>query len=253
MKENHYLKRFMSSVTGILTCMYLIGVVSPTIAQEKIFLDYRTEDDYSMRSLRQFPALSAKIRQQVLSQVIKKSDNSCLGELEPKIRDSAIGSFTEMNTQQIAYIVDLGDSCHARYRGTLCLAIFSSDQLVSMADVTGFHRIKLVSDANEDGLNEIALEGGGMYQGILAISARTLEFNNSDIVVIGEFPSVYVNNFVPGRAPLHQSASLISAKLDRFGKIRLVQKKYHAICTGKETRIECQDYELHQMQSNSNE
>lgn len=252
MKKNS-LKRFISSITGILAYIYLIGVVSPAIAQEKIFLDYRTEDDYSMRSLRQSPALSAKIRQQVLSQVIKKTDKACFGELAPKIRDSAIGSFTETNTQQIAYIVDLGDSCHPRYQGTLRLAIFSSDRLLTMADVTGFGRIKLVSDVNEDGLNEITLQGGGMYQGILAVSARVFEINNSDIVVIGQFPSVYVNNFAPGRAPFYQIASVISGKLDRFGKIIFMQKKYHATCTGPEQRIECQDYELHQIRSSSNE
>ena len=252
MKKN-YLKRFIPSVTGILTYIYLIGVVSPAIAQEKIFLDYRTEDDYSMRSLRQSPALSAKIRQQVLSQVIKKSDKACFGELEPKIRDSAIGSFTETNTQQIAYIVDLGDSCHARYSGTLRLAIFSSDRLVTTADVTGFSRIKLVSDLNEDGLNEITLEGGGMYQGILGVTARAFKISNSDIVLIGQFPSVYVNNFAPGRAPFHQSASVISVKLDRFDKMIFIQRNYLATCTGPEGRIECQDYEFHQIRSSSNE
>ncbi len=244
MKKSHHLNRFIPSITGILTYIYLIGVVSPAIAQEKIFLDYRTEDDYSMRSLRQSPALSAKIRQQVLSQVIKKSDKACFGELEPKIRDSAIGSFTETNTQQIAYIVDLGDSCHARYSGTLRLAIFSSDRLLTTADVTGFGRIKLVSDVNEDGLNEITLEGGGMYQGILGVTARVFKISNSDIVVIGQFPSVYVNNFAPGRAPFHQRASVVSVKLDRFNKMIFIQKNYLATCTGPEGRIECQEYDF---------
>ena len=240
----YYLNQFILAITGMVSFSSLPGVISPAIAQEEIFLDYRTEEDYSMRTIRNSPALSTKIRQQVFSQVVKKSDKACFGKLEPKIRDSAIGSFTKINTQQIAYIVDLGDSCHSRYRGTLRLAIFNGDRLVIMDDITGYNRIKLVSDINENGLDEITLEGGGMGQGIFVVSAKTMEATDLGITTLGIFPSVYGNNFTANRSPLSRSASVISVKRNRLGKMIFVQERYDSACTGQEPRIECQDYEL---------
>ena len=141
----------------ILSIFLVFLPANSTLAQTNALLDYRQHPQVLESNLS--PKLSTKSESLVISKVVKPSDKPCFESLEPRVLDYARGSFTAPKTEEIAYLVELGDSCHARSRGTIRIAISSGKNLVNYGDVTEYHRIKKVSDVNSDGINELVIEG----------------------------------------------------------------------------------------------
>lgn len=218
----------LSLLKSIVTLIIGFSPVS-AFAQNQIFLDYRSE----FKGESETPSnISAKTKSIVISQAVKNTDKPCFGKLEPEVIDYASGSFTTPKVKQVAYLVNLGDSCHPRARGTVRLAIFSGNNLVTYGDATGYYDIKKISDVNVDGVNELTLEGSWLGQGYLSIYAKVVEMKKRGMLTLREFGEVFGNN--PGNFDdvKYQTVSVISASKIREGKIAFTRANYVSQCFG---------------------
>lgn len=225
---------------SLFTLMIAFSSTS-AFAQGQVFLDYRSEfkDKSELTS-----KISAKTKSIVISQAVRSTDKPCFGKLEPDIIDYANGTFTAPKVKQVAYLVNLGDSCHPRARGTVRLAIFSGDNLVTYGDATDYFEITKISDVNGDGINELTLTGSWMGQGYLSIYSKVVEMKKRGILTLKNFGEVFGNN--PGDLDNveYQIASVISTSKTREGKIAFNRSNYVARCFGDGSEdTKCGDYQ----------
>lgn len=230
------MKKFVSVI------FLLILSTNPVVAQAQTLLDYRRSHVNSDTNLS--PRLSTKTESFVISKVVKRSDKSCFGSLEPRILDYARGSFTASKTQEVAYLVDLGDSCHARSRGTVRIAIYSGENVVTYGDVTDYHRIRKVSDINSDGIDDLVIEGSWLGQGYFLTYAKLIAIKAKGILTLNNFGQVYGNNHgTLDPKGLYQVASTISISTDAKEQTVFKQDNYLAKCFVIELEEpECESY-----------
>ncbi|HEY9649767.1 MAG TPA: hypothetical protein V6C95_03825 [Coleofasciculaceae cyanobacterium] len=228
----------MNKVT--LAGLFLVLFASSTLAQTQTLLDYRKEDFNSESS----PQLPATTENFVISQVVRSTDKPCSGDLSPTVIDYASGSFTESQSDQVVYLVDLGDSCHPRFTGTIRIAVASSGKVVTYGDVTGYSNIQQISDVNGDGINEIILEGSWLGQGYFSTFAKLIEIKSKGLLTLNNFEQVYGNNLGTINSKLYNIASVISVNRGSQGQTVFSRKNYLSRCVEVESEErDCSSYE----------
>jgi hypothetical protein len=231
----------MKLLNFVLPLTFLIG--SSASARDITLLDYRKD-----LNDRQPPTIPIETEKRVLSKVVKASDRACSGNLTPSVIDAISGAFTAAETNQTAYLVDIGDACHPRLTGTKRLAIFAGEQLITSSEVHHIiSSIKRTTDIDNDGRQELVLQGASLGQGYLGFYAKILNINAEGIAVLGEFKRVYANNFGTLDPKLWQEASVISLQRGSDGRIVFKRQNYLANCTKVSTERRdptCQSYRL---------
>lgn len=225
----------------LLSGLFIALVASPVLAQPQVILDYR-----SPSPSRPTPNLSTQVTRQVLSQVVKKTDKACLGQLQPKVIDLKRGSFTGAKVSEAVYLVDLGDACHPRNTGTKRLALFRGDRLITYTDATNYNTIKKLVDVDKNGQSEVLLEGGWMSQGYFAMYAKIVGFRQRQPLTLKEFRDVYTDNFGAVTSGLSQKAAVISVTQTQ-GKVEFKRENYTASCSSVKldrTEPKCASYQL---------
>lgn len=216
----------LSLLKSLVTLIIGFSPVS-AFAQNQIFIDYRSE----FKGESETPSsISAKTKSLVISQAIKNTDKPCFGKLEPEVIDYASGSFTAPKLKQTAYLVDLGDSCHPRYMGSMRLAVFSGNNLVTYGDVTGYQRITKISDINSDGTNELTLQGSWMGQGYLSVYAKVVEMKKGGMLTLKDLGEVFGDNPGNFNTIQYQIAAVVSTNKTKQGKIAFSRANYVARC-----------------------
>lgn len=222
-----------------LPLTFLVG--SSVAARDVPLLDYRKN-----LNDRQPPTISVATEKSVLARVVKSSDRACSGSLTPSVIDAMSGAFTAANTTQTAYLVDIGDACHPRLKGTKRLAIFAGDQLVTSGEVNYIiSGLKRTMDIDDDDRQELVLEGASLGQGYLGFYAELVEVTTTGMTVLGAFKRVYANNFGTLEPKLWQEASVISVQRNSNGQVVFKRENYLANCerVGTERREPtCQPY-----------
>src|SRR5258708_2137447 len=111
------------------------------------------------------------------------------GQISPTIEDSAIGSFTATGTKQTAYTINVGEcnASHADGFGTKRLVIFENQKLVANVDADQHSEILQVFDLDQDGINELLLDGGFMNQGISVEHSILVDFQEGKLRVVHDF------------------------------------------------------------------
>lgn len=236
-----------SFVVGIFVFLPLqsfaqISQNSSNSPQEQVFLDFRSgvEDDPEP------PNLSAKIKGIVIFQAVKPTDKPCYGKLKPEVIDYVSGSFTAPQVKQVAYLVNLGDSCQPRERGTVRLAIFSNNSLATYGNTTGYFDITKISDINGDGINELTLKGSWLGQGYLSIYAKVIEMKKKGILTLKDFGEVFGSN--PGNFSTiaYQTATVITASKAIEGKLVFSRANYVSRCFEESDELinpKCKNYQ----------
>lgn len=225
----------------VLPLTLLVG--SSAAARDIPLLDYRKD-----LNDRQPATIAAKTEEWVLSKVVKKSDRACSGNLTPAVIDSMPGAFTTAKTDQIAYLVDIGDACHPRLQGTKRLAIFAGEQLITSKEVHHIiSSIKRTTDIDGDGTQEVVLQGTSLGQGYLGFYAELVQAKVEGITVLAEFKRVYANNFGTLEPKFWQEASVISLQRNPDGQVVFKRENYLASCekVGTERRDPtCRSYQF---------
>lgn len=210
----------------LLSVLFINSLAFPALSKPQILLDYR---DYHLEGRTDASSkLSPAIEKFVIERVARKTDRACFGKLEPKIIDYAFGSFTNSRIKQVAYLVDLGDSCHPRDTGTIRLAIATDNKIVTYGDVTGYRMIGKVTDIDGDGINGIVIEGGWMGQGYFSVGAKLLSIKSKGILTLKNFEQVY-SSYCGDIC--YQGASVISVDLNSRGQPIFTQANYIAKCS----------------------
>ncbi|HBL12669.1 MAG TPA: hypothetical protein DD379_14970 [Cyanobacteria bacterium UBA11162] len=219
---------------------FLLLFANSTLAQTETLLDYRTED-FNFESS---PQLSATTENVVISQVVRSTDKACFDNLSPTVIDYAIGSFTDPQEDQVVYLVDLGDSCHHGYTGTIRIAVASSGKVVTYGDVTGYSTIQQITDVNGDGINEIILERNWAEQGYSGTYAKLIEIKPKGLLTLNDFEKVYEDNLSSINPNLYKIASVISVNQGSQGQTVFTRKNYIARCFEVDfEERECSSYE----------
>jgi len=162
-------------------------------ATERLLVEYGVNsDDNFGEEYQNFP--SSNITNSVVSQSIRSSDELCSNSrYKPRIESYAQGSFTSPNTREELYLIYIGDSCGSRAIGTIRIVIARGTQVTTYGEVSANHSLKKITDINNDGINEILLEGSWLGQGAYFMWNRFLEIRPRGILTLAQF-NTYANN-----------------------------------------------------------
>lgn len=147
--------------------------------EDNVLIDYRSELNLDE------PKLKPQERQRILKAVYGADFQSG----NPVINSARQGSFTGRDVKQTVYLIQKGGPVALdpeSLKGTT-LAVFSGNRLVARADATEFNFILRLSDLNQDGVNELLLQGSSYNMGTLVSWARLVELKDGRLGVVKDF------------------------------------------------------------------
>jgi hypothetical protein len=206
---------------------------SPFVAQLQLKKEKQTLVDFRNSKVRPTPRISAATQRFVFSKVFRRyltDESKCdqqfdasgnndplraarnAGQMAPSISDVATGSFTKPGQTQTAYVISVSEcnATHADNFGTKRVAIFSGQQLIVDLDVDFRNGIVRKTDLNSDGIDELLMTTGDMFQGTLIETAALLSFQNNRVQVIRDFGTVVEDSCSSGSPGSTSKASVIS-------------------------------------------
>jgi hypothetical protein len=155
------------------------------------------------------------------------------GQIVPSIVDMATGSFTQVGSSEILYVISVSEcnASHADNFGTKRVAIFAGQQLIANMDVDFRNSILRKTDLNGDGLDELLMTTGDMHQGILTETAALLDFQGGRLRVIEDFGTVTEDSCaseIPGSTSKAAVVSYAGGGLGAMPRLRM--ENYQASC-----------------------
>jgi hypothetical protein len=118
------------------------------------------------------------------------------GRIEPEVLAKMLGSFTQPNTQQVAYLIAAHEehSAHVDNFGTKRLAIFDGQRLVINVDIGDYWEIPKTFDLNHDGISELLLAGSYSQMGGTVLWAELVDLRSGKPAVVKDFDKVYMDD-----------------------------------------------------------
>lgn len=194
--------------------------------ENDVLIDYRSELSYEAPKLRR-PA-QARIAQAVFN---KENDSAV-------INSARAGSFTRAGAKEVVYLIQEGGprALDPQSLNKTVLAVFSGARLVARVDASDFNFIIRLSDLNNDGINELLVEGSFYNMGTLISWGRLIQLKDNRLEVIKEFDKLFKSTCDGDAKPAEMIATAISFSSQGRGNWPAFSKKlYRAPCpkTGK--------------------
>jgi len=234
--------------------LILALAIAAVVPQQQLKKEKQTLTDFRIADSKPGPAIPAATQRAVLSKLFRRyltDESKCdpqfdpsgnadrlkaarnAGQIVPSISDSATGSFTAAGQTQTAYLISVSEcnASHAENYGTKRIAIFAGQQLVADVDADFRQNIKLKTDLNSDGINELLMTTGDMNQGTLIEMASLVSLQNGRLKVIQEFGTVVEDSCASGSSGSSASAAVISISDVVPGEMpQLKQENYVSSC-----------------------
>lgn len=147
--------------------------------EDDVLIDYRSELNLDE------PKLQPQEQQRILKAVYGTDFQS----RNPVINSARQGSFTAPKVKETVYLTQKGGPVALdpeSLKGTT-LAVFNGNRLVTRLDATEFNFILRLSDLNQDGVNELLLQGSSYNMGTLVSWARLVELKDGRLQVVKDF------------------------------------------------------------------
>jgi hypothetical protein len=144
-----------------------------------VFIDYRSEINHDE------PQLAPQEKRRILQAVYGAEFRSG----NPLINSVRDGSFTAPGMQETVYLIQKSGPivlAPESLKGTT-LAVFSGEHLVARVAATEFNFIPRLSDLNQDGINELLLQGSSYHRGTLVSWAKLVDLIDGQLRVIKDF------------------------------------------------------------------
>lgn len=216
----------------IKTVLILVLSFAAVASQPQIKKGKQTLVDFRRQTQRTMPGITAATQRAVLSRLFRRyliDQNRCnpqfdasgndplraarnAGQIVPSISDVVTGSFTGATRTETLYVISVNEcnATHADNFGTKRVAIYSGQQLVADVDVEFRQAIRLKTDLNSDGVDELLMTTGDMAQGTLIEIASLVSFQNGRMRVIQDLGTVVEDSCASGFPGSSAKASVIS-------------------------------------------
>ena len=234
--------------------LILVLAIAAVLPQQQLKKEKQTLTDFRIFDSKPGPPIPAATQRAVLSKVFRRyltDESKCdqqfdasgsadrlkaarsAGQIVPSISDSATGSFTAAGQTQTAYVIFVSEcnASHAENYGTKRIAVFAGQQLVADVDADFLNNIRVKTDLNSDGINELLMTTGDMNQGTVIEMASLVSLQNGRFKVIQEFGTVVEDSCASGSAGSSTRASVISISDVVPGEMpKLKQDNYVSNC-----------------------
>ena len=118
------------------------------------------------------------------------------GRIEPEVLARTSGSFTQVGTQQVAYLIAANEEHAAdpNSYGTRRLAIFEGQHLILSFEVGDFQDMPKTFDLNRDGTSELLLTGGYSETNRTVWWAKLIDLRRGKPTTVKDFGKIHLAN-----------------------------------------------------------